>query len=153
MTNGYPPQVGRLPKPFDDNEPPAARVCRISRQGLWPFWDSFEVGPLHSESALHRATEQLSDASKRGALVKLGGRHYQPWGLRGYFLQPTVLVEGSGLERSLCAASFEPRMNAYTPMVDRAWKAARTEAIIEVESIEQSQPDWFPYKNRRGMKL
>jgi len=59
-----------------------------------------DLGPLHCEAALDRSIEQISDALKRGAMVKLGGRPYQPWGLRGYFLQPTLLVEGSGSERA-----------------------------------------------------
>ena len=153
-----------------------------------------DLGPLHGEAALHRATEQIGDALKRGALVKLGGRTYQPWGLRGYYLQPTLLVEGTAeervphesisgpvvivspttdigsalregqnprrlaaftgqhekLERSLRAASFQPRISAYTPMVERAWKQPDA---FELELIEAPQLDWFPYENRRGLKL
>lgn len=163
-----------------------------------------DLGPLRSEAATDRATEQISDALKRGALIKLGGRSYQPWGLRGYFLQPTLLVEGSGrervphesisgpvvivsptndigsalrethspqrlcafmapgqaqkLERSLRAASFEPRVRSYTPIVDRAWRQAADSAgnhagVIDLEVIEAPQLDWFPYKHRRGIKL
>ncbi len=59
-----------------------------------------DLGPLRSEHALERAIEQIGHALKRGALVKLGGRQYQPWGLTGFFLQPTVLVEGAGAERT-----------------------------------------------------
>jgi len=58
-----------------------------------------DLGPLLDERALQTATERLAGALKRGAMVKLGGREYQPWGLRGYFLQPTLLVEGVGSER------------------------------------------------------
>jgi len=169
-----------------------------------------DLGPLDCEAAMDRATEQISDALKRGALVKLGGRPYQPWGLRGYFLQPTLLVEGTGdervpheaisgpvvivspttdigaalreahnprrltafigqphkLERSLHAASFDPHIRAYTPLVDRAWNhavdsasnqpaaSARNPAgTIDLEMIDAPQLDWFPYKNRRGIKL
>jgi acyl-CoA reductase-like NAD-dependent aldehyde dehydrogenase len=163
-----------------------------------------DLGPLHCEAAMNRATEQISDTLKTGALVKLGGRSYQPWGLRGYFLQPTLLIEGTGSERaphesisgpvvivsptndigsalreahnprrlcafmgpgqaqkvesSLRAASFEPRMCAYTPMVDRAWReptksAGNVAGAIDLEVIEGPQLDWFPYKNRRGMRL
>jgi hypothetical protein len=185
---------------------------------------------------MDRAIEQISDALKRGALVKLGGRPYQPWGLRGYFLQPTLLIEGSGdervphesiagpvvvvspttdigaalretpnprrltafvgqgptrapgpasahtqthkLERSLRAANFEPRLRAYTPLVDRAWSqggaawsqggdvsnrvdasSQRSDSAcnhadpIDLEVVVAPQLDWFPYKNRRGIKL
>ncbi|MBS0416098.1 MAG: aldehyde dehydrogenase [Proteobacteria bacterium] len=67
-----------------------------------------DLGPLYCEAALDRAIEQISATLKRGALVKLGGRPYQPWGLRGYFLQPTLLVEGSGNERAPLEAISAP---------------------------------------------
>ena len=62
------------------------------------------------------------------------------------------------LERSLHAASFDPRISTYTPMVDRAWNqsadGARSHArTIDLELIDAPQLDWFPYKNRRGIKL
>jgi acyl-CoA reductase-like NAD-dependent aldehyde dehydrogenase len=60
-----------------------------------------DLGPLQSQAALQRAIEQIGIALRQGALVKLGGRPYQPWGLTGYFLQPTLLIEGSGVERAL----------------------------------------------------
>jgi acyl-CoA reductase-like NAD-dependent aldehyde dehydrogenase len=179
-----------------------------------------DLGPLQSEPALQRAIEQIGSVLKQGALVKLGGRQYQPWGLTGYFLQPTVLVEGSAaerapyesisgpvaivspttdigaslreclvggahpplrlsaftgqqqrLEQSLRAASFAPSPGSYTPLVERAWKpdsaaGAATKTVraatnpleatstpVEIELIAAPQADWFPYKNRRGMKL
>jgi succinate-semialdehyde dehydrogenase/glutarate-semialdehyde dehydrogenase len=159
-----------------------------------------DLGPLLDERALQTATERLAGALKRGAMVKLGGREYQPWGLRGYFLQPTLLVEGVGservphesipgpvvivsptadigvalresvgtnhgplrlsaftgqadkLDRSLRAASFTLRASAYLPLVERAW-AQGTTNTLDVELIGGPQPDWFPYKNRRGLKL
>jgi len=164
-----------------------------------------DLGPLRSESALQRATEQIGNSLKQGALVKLGGRSYQPWGLTGYFLQPTLLVEGSGVERAPCeaisgpvvivspttdfgvslrecvgvphaalrltaftgqvqkleqslrAASFTPCAGPYTLLADRAWKAdcaaGSTANTVTIELIDRPQSDWFPYRNRRGMKL
>ncbi len=41
----------------------------------------------------------MARALRHGALLKLGGRRYQPWGLRGYFFQPTLMIEGRGEER------------------------------------------------------
>lgn len=64
-----------------------------------PTKPATDLGPLCSDAALQAAVEQIGLALKHGALVKLGGRAYQPWGLRGYFLQPTLLVEGVGEER------------------------------------------------------
>ena len=164
-----------------------------------------DLGPLHSEAALQEAVQQIGGALKQGALVKLGGRQYQPWGLTGYFLQPTLLIEGAGaeraphesisgpvvvvsptadigtalresvgaahpplrvtvfssqmqkVERSLRAASFAPRAGVYTPLADRGWKSRHepsdATSAIEVESVQEPQLDWFPYGNRRGMKL
>jgi succinate-semialdehyde dehydrogenase/glutarate-semialdehyde dehydrogenase len=159
-----------------------------------------DLGPLLDERTLQTATERLASALKRGAMVKLGGREYQPWGLRGYFLQPTLLVEGVGaervphesipgpvvivspiadigaalresvgtnhgplrlsaftgqadkLDRSLREASFALRASAYLPLVERGW-ARGTTNTLDVELRGGPQPDWFPYKNRRGLKL
>jgi succinate-semialdehyde dehydrogenase/glutarate-semialdehyde dehydrogenase len=159
-----------------------------------------DLGPLLDERALQTATERLASALKQGAMVKLGGREYQPWGLRGYFLQPTLLVEGVGpervphesipgpvvilsptadigaalresvgtnhgplrlsaftgqadkLDRSLRAAAFRPRASTYLPLVERG-RAQATTNTLDVELIHGPQPDWFPYRNRRGLKL
>jgi acyl-CoA reductase-like NAD-dependent aldehyde dehydrogenase len=64
-----------------------------------PTKPATDLGPLCSDAALRVAAEQVGLALRQGALVKLGGRPFQPWGLRGYFLQPTLLVEGVGRER------------------------------------------------------
>ncbi|MBS0378122.1 MAG: aldehyde dehydrogenase family protein [Proteobacteria bacterium] len=58
-----------------------------------------DLGPLRSSAALEQVEGQVGRALKCGALLKLGGRRYQPWGLRGYFFQPTVMIEGRGAER------------------------------------------------------
>jgi succinate-semialdehyde dehydrogenase/glutarate-semialdehyde dehydrogenase len=159
-----------------------------------------DLGALLGERALRTATERLAGALKQGALVKLGGREYQPWGLRGYFLQPTLLVEGVGSERvphecipgpvvivspttdigaairesvgtshgplrlsaftgqteklneSLRTASFQMRACNYLPLVERSGDRETTNTLA-VELLRGPQPDWFPYRNRRGLKL
>ena len=58
-----------------------------------------DLGPLCSSAALQRVEGQVAGALKHGALLKLGGRRYQPWGLVGYFFQPTLMIEGPGEER------------------------------------------------------
>ncbi len=58
-----------------------------------------DLGPLRSASALQQVEDQVARALRHGALLKLGGRRYQPWGLRGYFFQPTLMIEGRGNER------------------------------------------------------
>ena len=55
---------------------------------------------LRSSAALQRVEDQVARALRHGALLKVGGRPYQPWGLRGYFFQPTLLIEGRGEERA-----------------------------------------------------
>jgi acyl-CoA reductase-like NAD-dependent aldehyde dehydrogenase len=59
-----------------------------------------DLGPLRSSAALQRVEDQVIRALKRGALLKVGGRRYQPWGLRGYFFQPTLMIEGRDEERA-----------------------------------------------------
>jgi len=59
-----------------------------------------DLGPLRSSAALQGVEDQVIRALKRGALLKVGGRRYQPWGLRGYFFQPTLMIEGRGEERA-----------------------------------------------------
>ncbi len=59
-----------------------------------------DLGALRSSATLARVEEQVGRALKRGALLKVGGRRYQPWGLRGFFFQPTLMIEGRGGERA-----------------------------------------------------
>jgi acyl-CoA reductase-like NAD-dependent aldehyde dehydrogenase len=59
-----------------------------------------DLGPLRSAAGLQGVEDQVAAALRRGALLKVGGRRYQPWGLRGYFFQPTVMIEGRGDERA-----------------------------------------------------
>jgi acyl-CoA reductase-like NAD-dependent aldehyde dehydrogenase len=65
-----------------------------------PHNPATDLGPLRSSAALHQVEDQVVRALMHGALLKLGGRRYQPWGLRGYFFQPTLMVEGRGEERA-----------------------------------------------------
>jgi betaine-aldehyde dehydrogenase len=51
-----------------------------------------DVGPLISEEALARVERQLAESVRQGATVALGGRRIQPGGLRGHYLEPTVLT-------------------------------------------------------------
>jgi acyl-CoA reductase-like NAD-dependent aldehyde dehydrogenase len=59
-----------------------------------------DLGPLRSSASLQRVEGQVIRALKRGALLKVGGRRYQPWGLCGHFFQPTLMIEGRGEERA-----------------------------------------------------
>jgi len=54
-----------------------------------------DLGPLSSAAALAQVENRVGGALRRGMSLKLGGRRYQPWGLPGYFFQPTILVDRS----------------------------------------------------------
>lgn len=54
-----------------------------------------DLGPLRSAATLAHVEEAVGRALRKGARLKLGGRRYQPWGLRGYFFQPTILIDRS----------------------------------------------------------
>ena len=43
-----------------------------------------DLGPPCAFTALQRVEDQVARALRRGALLKVGGRRYQPWGLRGW---------------------------------------------------------------------
>jgi len=140
-----------------------------------------DLGPLHSEQAMLLATQQIAATVKQGALVKLGGRPYQPWGLRGFFLQPTLLIEGTGHERaplesiagpvviispttdigaalrdSVGASDSTVRLSAFTQQrekLERSLQVAALSGQTVIDWIDAPRPEWFPYRNRRGMKL
>jgi acyl-CoA reductase-like NAD-dependent aldehyde dehydrogenase len=65
-----------------------------------PAKPATDLGPLRSSAALQAVEDQVIRALQRGALLKVGGMRYQPWGLRGYFFQPTLMIEGRGEERA-----------------------------------------------------
>ena len=54
-----------------------------------------DLGPLTSLATLTRVEDAVGRALRQGARLKLGGRRYQPWGLPGYFFQPTILIDRS----------------------------------------------------------
>ncbi|MBI0582914.1 MAG: aldehyde dehydrogenase family protein [Methanomassiliicoccus sp.] len=53
--------------------------------------EDVDVGPLISEAALLRTEEMVERAVREGGKVLIGGRRAE--GLRGYFFQPTVIVD------------------------------------------------------------
>jgi acyl-CoA reductase-like NAD-dependent aldehyde dehydrogenase len=57
-----------------------------------PMDPATDVGPLISEEALSRVEGQIAESVRQGAAVALGGRRVHPGGLRGHFLEPTVLT-------------------------------------------------------------
>ncbi len=57
-----------------------------------PMDPGVDVGPLISAEALDTVERQLAQAVKEGARLLLGGCRVQPGGLRGHFLEPTILT-------------------------------------------------------------
>ena len=58
-----------------------------------PMDPAVDVGPLISAEALEVVERQIAQAVKEGARLALGGCRVQPEGLRGHFLEPTILVD------------------------------------------------------------
>src|SRR5262249_48929354 len=57
-----------------------------------PMDPATDIGPLISSEALAGVEQQIAEAVRQGATVSLGGCRTQPGGLRGHFLEPTVLT-------------------------------------------------------------
>lgn len=131
-----------------------------------------DLGPLISHAALRRAEEQVARALKDGARLKLGGRAFQPWGLPGHFLQPTVLAAArpgslaargeilapviSLIEcRDAAAACTEAGsqgargLAVFAGDAGAALEAARA-ARIPARHVVARDPRWFPYRDRPG---
>ena len=58
-----------------------------------PMDPGVDVGPLISTEALEKVEAQIARSVQEGARVLLGGCRTQPQGLRGHFLEPTVLTD------------------------------------------------------------
>ena len=58
-----------------------------------PMDSGVDVGPLISAEALDLVERQIAQAVKQGARLLLGGCRLQPQGLRGHFLEPTILAD------------------------------------------------------------
>jgi betaine-aldehyde dehydrogenase len=58
-----------------------------------PMDPGVDVGPLISAEALQVVERQIAQAVKDGARLVLGGRRMQPDGLKGHFLEPTILAD------------------------------------------------------------
>ncbi len=131
-----------------------------------------DLGPLASAARLQEVEAQVAAVLRRGALIKLGGRRYQPWGLTGYFFQPTLMIEGTGEERAphdrirgpvivlspardLAAAIADRpaaapvRVSLFASDVPRALAGVGAEPDrVRIESVVTRGADWFPYHAR-----
>jgi len=57
-----------------------------------PMDQSTDMGPLISEAAAKKVEEQVSLTIKEGAKLLYGGKRFSPNGLKGFFFEPTLLV-------------------------------------------------------------
>ncbi|HUX72426.1 MAG TPA: aldehyde dehydrogenase family protein [Steroidobacteraceae bacterium] len=139
-----------------------------------PLKSDTDLGPLISAEAVSRVGDQVAYALKDGARLKLGGLRFKPWGLPGYFFQPTIMTE-IGAERlaaheqicgpvlSIVAAADaeeairiahhgECAVNAsvYTQDPCIALWAAQAAASkhAHAEHVTARKACWFPYRDR-----
>jgi hypothetical protein len=55
-----------------------------------------DLGPVATHERLRALEGTIAALASRHATLVFGGRSYQPWGLKGHFLQPTILVDRGG---------------------------------------------------------
>jgi betaine-aldehyde dehydrogenase len=58
-----------------------------------PMDPGVDIGPLISREALDKVEAQIARAVQEGARLVVGGCRIQPDGLRGHFLEPTILAD------------------------------------------------------------
>ncbi|MBI3542999.1 MAG: aldehyde dehydrogenase, partial [Deltaproteobacteria bacterium] len=57
-----------------------------------PMKPDTDVGPLISSQAADHVERQVAASVKEGATLALGGKRFQPPGLKGYYFEPTILT-------------------------------------------------------------
>lgn len=57
-----------------------------------PMSPETDIGPLISAEAAETVEKQVAEAVRQGATLLMGGRRYQPNGLKGYYFEPTILT-------------------------------------------------------------
>jgi succinate-semialdehyde dehydrogenase / glutarate-semialdehyde dehydrogenase len=88
-------------QPFLDAFVLAVRALKVG-DGLEPDVD---IGPLIDEAAVQKAAEHVNDAIKRGAKLLCGGHRLKG---RGFFFEPTVLVDVPAGALCMCEETFAP---------------------------------------------
>lgn len=61
-----------------------------------PVKPATELGPLRDAARMREVEDLVARVLRLRLRLILGGLRYQPWGLRGYFFQPTLLVADHG---------------------------------------------------------
>lgn len=57
-----------------------------------PMKPDTDIGPLISSEAAENVERQVQAAVKEGATLVMGGKRFQPPGLKGYYFEPTILT-------------------------------------------------------------
>ena len=131
-----------------------------------------DLGPLLSHDAVRDLEARVGRSTKEGAVLKLGGRAYKPWGLAGHFFQPTVLSQVPPSNSAVREPMRGPVI-ALTPIADAAEAVAVLSsqdalqgitlyAGASAESARAQLPktcgidhettpraEWYPYSGRR----
>jgi acyl-CoA reductase-like NAD-dependent aldehyde dehydrogenase len=58
-----------------------------------PMDSKTDLGPLISADAADKLEQQVSSVVKEGGKLLLGGKRFQPSGLKGHFFEPTVIAD------------------------------------------------------------
>ncbi len=135
-----------------------------------------DLGPLISLKVLREIESQVAHATKAGARLKLGGRQFQPWGLKGHFFQPTLLTGVQDSSLAWCEQIDGPviAITAFEDLapicldvcsarsaLDLGLHTADSEPVqavmaslgdqarfVHLTHITQRDPRWFPYRDR-----
>ena len=130
-----------------------------------------DLGPLLTHEAARHVEAQVARALKEGAVLKLGGRAFRPWGLSGHFVQPTVMthvLNGNSATRDpirgpvvaitpvadvkeaitlLTVAGHTQGLSYYSARSPSAL-AAPFPATWELQHVTTSRTWWYPYAAR-----
>ncbi|PIQ28864.1 aldehyde dehydrogenase [bacterium (Candidatus Blackallbacteria) CG17_big_fil_post_rev_8_21_14_2_50_48_46] len=79
-----------------------------------PLLPATDMGPVISEEALEKLETQIERLKAEGAELLVGGCRFQPQGLPGYFLQPTVFSQVKHGGMATTEEFFGPVINLFT---------------------------------------
>jgi betaine-aldehyde dehydrogenase len=94
-----------------------------------PMDTKTDMGPLISGDAVDKLEQQVAAVQKEGAKLLLGGKRFQPSGLKGHFFQPTVVA---GVKHGGIATTEE----LFGPVVSIFYVKNADEAITKANDSE-----------------
>lgn len=87
-----------------------------------PMDPATDIGPLISREALETVERQVAEAVQQGARVLLGGKRFQPNGLKGHYFEPTILA-------GVPHGSLPTREEVFGPVLSLTVASSPDEAI------------------------